>query len=248
MKKRKFKFADGDLVQDAVDTAEAEPTGYVTRPGPGALSFKEKFAQARALGKDEFDWNGKRYTTELAPSKPASRPAPEKAEKPDNSMMEGMRRTMSRRAAESEPQTAPGRIPGWKDQPTRPMSDVEQSRMSSARENIAKILEGMAPSATRAAPALGRGVGAMIRAGMEGAKAGKQEREVAQAAARGAASRKAIQAKRAARETEAEDKFLSPEYGYKRGGSVSASSRADGIAKRGKTRGTMVMCKGGRAK
>lgn len=34
--------------------------------------------------------------------------------------------------------------------------------------------------------------------------------------------------------------------GYKKGGSVSsASSRADGIAQRGKTRGTMIMCGGG---
>ena len=35
---------------------------------------------------------------------------------------------------------------------------------------------------------------------------------------------------------------------YKSGGKVSASSRADGIAQRGKTRGTMVMCGGGMAK
>jgi hypothetical protein len=35
----------------------------------------------------------------------------------------------------------------------------------------------------------------------------------------------------------------------KKGGSVSsASSRADGIAQRGKTRGTMIMCGGGMAK
>jgi len=36
---------------------------------------------------------------------------------------------------------------------------------------------------------------------------------------------------------------------YKKGGKVSsASSRADGIAQRGKTRGTMVMCGGGMSK
>ncbi len=39
------------------------------------------------------------------------------------------------------------------------------------------------------------------------------------------------------------------EAGYKKGGKVSsASKRADGIAQRGKTRGTMVMCKGGMTK
>ena len=60
-------------------------------------------------------------------------------------------------------------------------------------------------------------------------------------------------------------KFISPEedkftYGnteggarlmyrkpMKAGGKVSASSRADGIAQKGKTRGTMVMCGGGKA-
>jgi hypothetical protein len=37
--------------------------------------------------------------------------------------------------------------------------------------------------------------------------------------------------------------------GYKKGGKVrSASKRADGIAQRGKTRGTMIMCGGGMAK
>jgi hypothetical protein len=45
----------------------------------------------------------------------------------------------------------------------------------------------------------------------------------------------------AAREGEAYN-----QAGYKKGGSVS--SRADGIAQRGKTRGTMVMCGGGMAK
>ena len=38
--------------------------------------------------------------------------------------------------------------------------------------------------------------------------------------------------------------------GKKKGGSIksSASKRADGIAQRGKTRGTMVMCMGGKTK
>ena len=39
-----------------------------------------------------------------------------------------------------------------------------------------------------------------------------------------------------------------PEMGMKRGGMASASKRADGIAQRGKTRGTMVMCGGGMTK
>jgi hypothetical protein len=44
-------------------------------------------------------------------------------------------------------------------------------------------------------------------------------------------------------------KTLLPAKGYAKGGSISsASSRADGIATKGKTRGIMVMCGGGMAK
>lgn len=43
-------------------------------------------------------------------------------------------------------------------------------------------------------------------------------------------------------------KTMLPTSGYAKGGSVSVSKRADGIAQRGKTRGTMVMCGGGMAK
>lgn len=52
------------------------------------------------------------------------------------------------------------------------------------------------------------------------------------------------------KEREAYDKGeatrLRDQGGFKKGGAVkSASSRADGIAQRGKTRGTVVMCGGG---
>lgn len=60
-------------------------------------------------------------------------------------------------------------------------------------------------------------------------------------------------AERAAREEMDFDRIsrVRPDQGYKKGGQVatSASKRADGIAQRGKTRGTMVaMCGGGKAK
>jgi len=44
------------------------------------------------------------------------------------------------------------------------------------------------------------------------------------------------------------EKRQSKVYKKKFASGGSASSRADGIAQRGKTKGTMVMCKGGRAK
>jgi hypothetical protein len=36
----------------------------------GGKSFKDAFAEARKSGKDTFNWNGKKYTTEMAGSKP----------------------------------------------------------------------------------------------------------------------------------------------------------------------------------
>ena len=43
------------------------------------------------------------------------------------------------------------------------------------------------------------------------------------------------------------EKAYNAAVGYKKGG-MTASKRADGIAQRGKTRGTMVMCGGGMAR
>lgn len=65
-----------------------------------------------------------------------------------------------------------------------------------------------------------------------------------------------IRAKRAMMMQDAKDEAMQPKVDaayeaarttpYKKGGSVSsASARADGIAQRGKTKGTMVMCGGG---
>lgn len=47
---------------------------------PKKESFKEAFARNRAAGAKTFDWNGKKYTTELAESKPAKPSTPAKAE------------------------------------------------------------------------------------------------------------------------------------------------------------------------
>jgi len=47
------------------------------------------------------------------------------------------------------------------------------------------------------------------------------------------------------RESEKAYNRIMPNPGMKKGGKVSASKRADGIAQRGKTRGTIVACGGG---
>lgn len=243
MKKRKFRYDEGGDVEDM---------DVPTEPGLGASaaqepsSFKQAFAQARANamrgGPKTFNWQGKAYTTDIAPG-------PQMARQGDMSVMAGMARTQARKAQEgvTPAEFSPASIPKPIGQDTTPryQSSAMERIGRDVKENLGRIIEAAGPGAAmRAAPAVGRGLGALARAGMEGAKAGRQEAEVARAAERGAASRKAVQAKRAAKETEAADKYQSPEYGYAKGGRT-ASNRADGIAKRGKTRGTIVMCKGG---
>jgi hypothetical protein len=58
-------------------------------------------------------------------------------------------------------------------------------------------------------------------------------------------ARQAMKDRKASKDAEAAYNASSTSEGMKKGGYVKA---ADGIAKRGKTRGTMVMCGGGMAK
>jgi hypothetical protein len=69
------KMATNDEVR-----AAAEPTPEA-KPVPTKQSFGDAFKAARAAGGADFEWNGKKYTTELATSKgvskaPAAAPAP----------------------------------------------------------------------------------------------------------------------------------------------------------------------------
>ena len=54
---------------------------------PKAMSFKETFASQRKAGAKTFEWNGKKYTTDIAAKKPAVAKVEAKAEvKVDNSI------------------------------------------------------------------------------------------------------------------------------------------------------------------
>jgi hypothetical protein len=86
MKKR---YNDGGLPDyerepDAEDKAQqnAAVAEYKVEKGMNPnlnadMTFKEAFAAARKEGDKTFEWRGKKYTTELAPSKPKPK-APEK--------------------------------------------------------------------------------------------------------------------------------------------------------------------------
>ena len=102
MATRKYrKFSEGGVTDEDLDVANASDDPIQTlnkrkgwtdtgeeseAPAPKKQSFKEAFAEARKGGGKTFEWEGKKYTTELAgekkapaktsePAKPASKPA-----------------------------------------------------------------------------------------------------------------------------------------------------------------------------
>jgi hypothetical protein len=70
---------DGVKASDATYGEDERPaaTGMAetTKLAPAKTDFKSAFASARSAGAKTFEWNGKKYTTETASSKPASRAA-----------------------------------------------------------------------------------------------------------------------------------------------------------------------------
>lgn len=144
-------------------TGESAPA-----PEPKKQSFKEAFAEARKGGGKTFEWNGKKYTTELAggASKPTPKPAPDTGDE--------TARLMSRAPAPAK----------------KPAYETATAKSSAASGERATLMKNM------------------------------RERDFGKG--------------------KIDSKTLLPTKGYKSGGSVSASRRADGIAQRGKTRGKMV--------
>jgi len=65
------------------DTDDSDSSQSAASPAPKSMSFKEAFASARKGGDKTFEWQGKKYTTELAkPKAAAPAPAPAAAPKP----------------------------------------------------------------------------------------------------------------------------------------------------------------------
>lgn len=156
-------------------TGESAPA-----PEPKKQSFKEAFAEARKGGGKTFEWNGKKYTTEMAGG--ASKPAPKAA--PDTG--DDTARLMSRAPA-------PAKKPAYEtayDRMNRQNREAAAAKSSAASGERATLMKNM------------------------------RERDFGKG--------------------KIDSKTLLPTKGYKSGGSVSASRRADGIAQRGKTRGKMV--------
>jgi hypothetical protein len=88
--KRKVKrFDEGGMSEEDVRSFAGTPENdsnagmaEASEPAPAKkMSFKEAFAAARGAGDKSFEWNGKKFTTEMAKPKAAAAPAA-KAEAP----------------------------------------------------------------------------------------------------------------------------------------------------------------------
>ena len=196
------RFNTGGVTNDDLDQANAsdDPIGKLNElkgwtesgsgtgdsapaPEPKKQSFKEAFAEAaRKPGVKTFEWNGKKYTTEMAGG--ASKPAPKAAPVTDTG--DDTARLMSRAPAPAK----------------KPAYETPYDRMNRQNRETA---------AAKSSAASGE---------RETLKKNMRERDFGKG--------------------KIDSKTLLPTKGYKSGGSVSASRRADGIAQRGKTRGKMV--------
>jgi hypothetical protein len=64
------------------DTDDSGPSQSMASPAPKSMSFKEAFASARKGGDKSFEWQGKKYTTDLAKPKAAAPASAPKAAAP----------------------------------------------------------------------------------------------------------------------------------------------------------------------
>ena len=167
--------------------------------------FGQAFKEARERGDTTFEFNGKKYTTELAGEKKAaatSAPAPRKVAPPPAE--EEAETSVSRRTTSMPSGSLMGRISrsqGAESTFPEPKNEPVGERAAAQRQETMDMFSRM-----------GRKLGKYL--GTESTRQRIRDEEAAE--------------------------------GMKKGGKVgSASRRGDGIAQRGKTRGTMVMCKGG---
>lgn len=213
---RARRYAEGGDIESSADYYAAEGKKSDDRP----ISFKEAFKANRAIGNKTFEWRGKQYTTELDPAKKAT---------PSDSKP-------------AAPIRDEGVVPVGEDERVSRQDSRPQARQPSTAERMLEALP-VTGAGIAGGAALGRMASRAINArrAVEAAEAAKA-RSVA-------ALRKSTEARAATRAAakEAEsgkaEAFVgrrNPKDGYRSGGVVSASRRADGCAQRGKTKGRVI--------
>ena len=112
------KFFGGGVTDEDLSAANAseDPIGELNSrkgwtggeesasPAPARKqSFKEAFAEARRGGGKTFEWNGKKYTTEMAGGSPAAKPAARVTDTGDETARLAARRAMPVKPAYETP-------------------------------------------------------------------------------------------------------------------------------------------------
>ncbi len=174
------KMSDEDVEETPRSTPSRMYRPDETPAAPAApTSFKDAFAAARRAGGKTFEWQGKKYTTEMAGDKkaaPASAPAPAApaAPKAKQSIYDTSRDPLVRRFKESMAER-----------------EADKQRSKEARAEVERLSKRSTPVSRDRDPYRGRTA----------------------------------------------EQRMKDLRGYAGGGKVTASSRADGCAKRGKTKG-----------
>jgi hypothetical protein len=180
------------------------------KPEPKKETFREAFARNRAAGKDTFTWNGKKYSTEMA--KPAAKPAAKTAAKVEPPSAQ----TTARTAAANM-----GR-PGPTKERAAAMPPMARPDASTSRGVRAEAPEQKPKTEMQ------RNTAANAKANRERMEAQRKAREERKAKS---GESKPMFGRNPAGKTPAE---VRKEKCFAKGGMVSA--RADGVAKRGKTK------------
>lgn len=190
-------------------------------PDFSRLTFKEAFAAARKGGGDEFSWNGKRYTTELADEKPKVKKAV-----PDESMAEKTRLRRQDDAAGPSVESLPEKKKRSMELPKVEYDDDANDAIMSAMPG------GSALKAVRGAATKLAARGQKAEKAAERVEPGMWETKTLNP--RGDLVKKGTE--------KVADYMGRYEPTMKKGGMVgsSASRRADGCAVRGKTKGRIV--------
>lgn len=255
--KRKTRFSPGgDVEPDELEQADLRfRREKAEREGSDSGALYDETSGKELTTRRNLETGDYYFTAPAAPraaARSAARPAPPPVS--DTYRMEGVGRG----------RPAPAQIPGQIPVDASMRGPASTGEMPGETErNIRNLMNAATPGVARAAPAVGRGLGALASSAREGWREGEKVKEVARAAERGAKSRAEIQAARSAKKKaeakamkEAEPilqarkstkpdrlkrtKFDEDMRGveYSKGGSA-ASRRADGCAQRGKTRGKM---------
>ena len=216
-------------------------------------SFKEAFASARSEGKKTFEWNGEKYTTALKSEKKKPESERDLSESPRISDMKKVRDEAVKRSNEAEERKdivykqEQARLADLAKRGVVPEKEMATSRSRLSAVNKTSDREGdefmrREMMLQRDAEARGEGMkkgGEVKKYNSGGTATSKPEPKkdtMPEWAKNERANRKQDELnKREAEGAAKEVKRNMSTFGFKHGG--SASSRADGIAQRGKTRG-----------